>query len=132
MSSLQPVTPKGTGHVRSILLAVCIPLLLILIAAQMQFWENAHPRSVPYAETSPDYRPALGAQIANTITAPVMESIYDKLANDAIHQYNMAVKSGDRIEVCIRAMAVAAAFSQAQDESHYLEWKRLQRYKCGR
>lgn len=71
--------------------------------------------------------PLIGCDAVNDI---YMDDIYQKVTDDSIAQYNLSVKGGDPIEICIYAGAVVGAYNQAQDEVNYLAWKRVQRFRC--
>ena len=58
--------------------------------------------------------------------------IYQKVSDDSVDQYNMAVRAGDKIEICVRAGLVSAAFSQAKNEPEYLKWKAVEKKDCRR
>ena len=53
-----------------------------------------------------------------------------KVANDAIEQYNVARRVGDKTQVCVHAGLVAAAFLQAKDENKYREWHEIEQRDC--
>jgi hypothetical protein len=59
-----------------------------------------------------------------------MKTIEDKVAIDAVKEYQMAVDSGDRTDICVHAGMVAAAYQQAHDEPNYLSWKQTEKGDC--
>lgn len=59
-----------------------------------------------------------------------MDRIEDQVAQDAVNQYRMAERNGNPIDVCVHAGFVAAAYSQANDESNYRKWKRIEESDC--
>ena len=59
-----------------------------------------------------------------------MDSIKRQVANDAVDQYNLSVKGGDLIEICVYAGLVVAAYNQAQDQANYLKWKTVEKADC--
>jgi len=63
-------------------------------------------------------------------TNNTMQNITDQVAVDSVNQYNIAVKSGDRISICVQAGLVSAAYLQAQDEPNYLQWKEIEKNDC--
>lgn len=60
----------------------------------------------------------------------MMDSIHNQVAGDAIKQYEIAKRSGDPMQACVHAGAVAAAFLQAKDESNYQTWLGTQKRDC--
>lgn len=58
--------------------------------------------------------------------------IYQKVADDSIAQYGMVKRNGTKIEVCVHAGMVAAAFLQAKNEEQYIVWKKTQKADCAK
>lgn len=56
--------------------------------------------------------------------------INHKVTNDFSDQYNLSVKGGDKMEICVHAGLVAAAYNQAKDEENYLKWKKIEKDDC--
>lgn len=65
-----------------------------------------------------------------TLMACDPKLIERKVARDSIKSYDLAVKGGDQIEVCVRAGIVVAAFNQAHMEAEYLGWKKVEKLAC--
>lgn len=63
-------------------------------------------------------------------TANTLNDINQKVASDAVTQYNIAKRSGTPMDACVQAGLVAAAYLQAQDESSYRQWKATQSSDC--
>lgn len=59
-----------------------------------------------------------------------MAQIHNIVADDAVKSYDLSVKGGDKIEICVKAGLVVAAFNQAHDESNYLSWKKIESARC--
>lgn len=59
-----------------------------------------------------------------------MKGIYDQVSDDAVKSYELSVKGGDPIEICVHAGMVVAAYNQAHDEANYLSWKDIERSRC--
>jgi hypothetical protein len=55
-----------------------------------------------------------------------MADIEKKVCSDAIEQYEIAVRQGDKIQIAVQAGFVSAAMLQAKDEEGYREWKAVQ------
>ena len=53
-----------------------------------------------------------------------------KVANDAVSQYNIVKRQGDKISLCVSAGFVSAAFLQAQNEPGYQAWKETENRDC--
>ena len=56
--------------------------------------------------------------------------IENKVADDAVDQYNIAKRQGDKIQVCVQAGLVSAAYLQAKDEPNYKKWKAIEKQDC--
>ena len=61
-----------------------------------------------------------------------MSKIEDQVAQDAVNQYNIAVRQGDAMQICVQAGLVSAAYLQAKDEPNYQTWKRAEQKDCKR
>jgi hypothetical protein len=59
-----------------------------------------------------------------------MDKIHNKVADDAVEQYNIAKRGGDKMQTCVQAGFVAAAYLQAKDETNYNKWKDIERTDC--
>ena len=56
----------------------------------------------------------------------------NSVAKDFEKQYEMSVRSGSAIDVCVHAGLVSAAYLQAHDESNYQRWKQNESLDCAR
>jgi DNA-directed RNA polymerase subunit N (RpoN/RPB10) len=54
----------------------------------------------------------------------------EKLKADAIDQYNIARRSGSRMDRCVGASNVALWHLQAKDQRGYEQWKRIEKEDC--
>lgn len=61
-----------------------------------------------------------------------MKKIQDQVAVDAVAQYNIAKSQGDKIQICVQAGFVSAAYLQAKDEHNYNKWKDIQKEDCSK
>ena len=61
-----------------------------------------------------------------------MATIQADVARDAVTQYEIAKKQGDRIQICVQAGLVSAAYLQAKDEANYRRWKATEAADCKR
>lgn len=61
-----------------------------------------------------------------------VNNIYNKVATDAVAQYEIAARQGDKIQICVQAGLVSAAFLQAKDEANYQTWKATEKNVCTR
>lgn len=59
-----------------------------------------------------------------------MADIEKKVAEDSVSQYNIAKRQGDKIQICVQAGLVSAAYLQAKDEAKYSEWKSIESADC--
>ena len=54
-------------------------------------------------------------------------TIQDHVADDAVKEYEIAERQGDKMQMYVQAGLCAAAFLQAQDEPNYRKWKDIER-----
>ena len=65
-----------------------------------------------------------------TSAASTEQQVYDKVVNDAVEQYQIATRQGDKMQICVQASLVSAAYLQAKDEVNYNEWKKIEKVRC--
>jgi len=59
-----------------------------------------------------------------------MDSAAKQVAKDAEEQYDIAQRSGDKMQACVHAGFVSAAYMQAKDESSYKNWLAIEKRDC--
>lgn len=59
-----------------------------------------------------------------------LDKIHEKVATDAVAQYEIATQSGEPMDRCVQAGMVAAAFLQAQNQDSYAAWKLKEKADC--
>jgi|ERR1035437_219781 hypothetical protein len=59
-----------------------------------------------------------------------MQEIENKVASDAVEQYRIAERQGDKMQICVQAGFVSAAYLQAKDEANYRTWKETEKQTC--
>ncbi len=59
-----------------------------------------------------------------------VENIYQQVASDAVQQYEIAKRNGSKMDACVHAGIVAAAYLQAKNEMSYQQWKRIESTDC--
>ena len=59
-----------------------------------------------------------------------LEGIPEKVASDAVEQYNIAKRKGSAMDACVQAGMVAAAYLQAKDEAKYGAWLKTKKGDC--
>jgi hypothetical protein len=59
-----------------------------------------------------------------------LDDIRDKVAADAVDQYEIAKRQGDKLQTCVQAGFVSAAFLQAKNEPQYNAWKATEAADC--
>ncbi|MEC7120583.1 MAG: hypothetical protein VXW65_11880 [Pseudomonadota bacterium] len=64
------------------------------------------------------------------VQAQSLQDIHDQVARDAANQYNIALSQGDKVQICVQAGLVAAAYLQAERPMQYREWKLLEEERC--
>lgn len=60
----------------------------------------------------------------------MMQEIENKVAADAVEQYEIAKESGSGMDRCAQAGMVVAAFLQAKDRENYKKWKAIEGEDC--
>jgi hypothetical protein len=66
----------------------------------------------------------------SAIFYPAMHEIKDQVATDAVRQYQIADRQGDKIQICVQAGLVSAAYLQADDEAAFDHWKKIEHADC--
>lgn len=56
-----------------------------------------------------------------------MAKIENKVAEDAVREYEIAKSGGDAMDIYVHAGFVAAAYIQAKDEYNYKKWKEIEK-----
>jgi hypothetical protein len=64
--------------------------------------------------------------------AKEMQRSENLIPADAIHQYGIAKRQGDPVQICKQAALVSAAYLQAKDEPNYQRWKKIEQDECSR
>lgn len=59
-----------------------------------------------------------------------LQNISNTVASDAVEQYNIAKRQGDKTQICVQAQLVSAAYLQAKDEANYTKWKTVEKSDC--
>jgi hypothetical protein len=76
----------------------------------------------------------LGYWTLGLFNAPVsgsqMQTASNKMVEDQVTQYNIAVRAGTKMDRCVQAGFVASAYSQAKDEPNSEEWTRIRHDDC--
>lgn len=55
-----------------------------------------------------------------------------KVAEDAVREYNIVGRHGSKIDICVHAGVVASAYLQAKDEEQYRNWKAIEKKDCAK
>lgn len=106
-----PAVKNKTG------LSIFIVILLLIIIFGTYYFLNSY-ESTPSSGS--------GAEIVT----PNMNNIYQKIASDAVQQYGIASRNGSKIDICVQAGLVVAAYLQAKDEANYQQWKQIENRDC--
>jgi len=56
--------------------------------------------------------------------------INSQVVDEALKEFEIVKKGGDKMEICVRAGFVAEAYLQAKDEAKYTEWKKTEKDLC--
>jgi len=59
-----------------------------------------------------------------------LSDIENQVAEDAVKQYEIAKRQGDKMQICVQAGLVSAAYLQAKNEAKYNEWKAIEKKAC--
>lgn len=59
-----------------------------------------------------------------------MAKIHNQVADDAVQQYEIAKRSGDKMQTCVQAGFVKAAYLQAKDEAAFQKWTATEKADC--
>jgi hypothetical protein len=73
---------------------------------------------------------AIGLLLSATGCDIGMQGIKDQVAEDAVKQYEIAAQQGDKMQKCVQAGLVSAAYLQAQNQEQYNLWKAKERVDC--
>lgn len=84
-------------------------VVVLVVAVGWYFWGGAHDAMMQ--EGSHQF----------------VQDIEDTVAADAARQYNIAARNGSPIDVCVQAGIVAAAYLQAENETEYARWKKIEK-----
>jgi hypothetical protein len=52
------------------------------------------------------------------------------IAEDQIGSYEMAKRSGDKMQVCAQAQLIEQIYLQAKDETNYQKWQQVSKADC--
>jgi len=56
--------------------------------------------------------------------------VEEDMLQQALAQYQIAWRSGDRVQSCAHAGIVAATYLQAKDEANYNQWLSIEKKEC--
>jgi hypothetical protein len=56
------------------------------------------------------------------LCASCLDSIEEQVVQDSLESYQMALASGDKLEINLEAAMVAEAYKQAGDQENYIKW----------
>lgn len=56
----------------------------------------------------------------------IRDTIEETVAKDAVRQYMIAERQGDKMQMYVQAGICSAAFLQAEDEQNYRKWKEVE------
>lgn len=58
------------------------------------------------------------------------KDVNEKVTSDVLEQYEIVKRNGNKMEVCVHAGFVAAAYLQAKNEPEYKKWKAIEKTDC--
>jgi predicted GNAT family acetyltransferase len=120
---------------------ICVLILMGFGAAAMpqtsSFGDGIHsqasapsPISNPESSESTYSKSKTPLKADETKVSKSLGGIYEKVANDAVDQYQIAKRGGSVIDICVQAGFVSAAYLQAKDEANYQKWKEIEKVDC--
>ena len=59
-----------------------------------------------------------------------MADVNNAVITEMIDQYNLVKKDGSKMEICVQAETVQAAYLQAKDEDQYKHWREIASQDC--
>lgn len=59
-----------------------------------------------------------------------MDSVALQVAKDTEVQFGIASHHGDKMQICVQAVMVSAAYLQGKDEASYGKWKTIEKHDC--
>ncbi|MEN9911688.1 MAG: hypothetical protein RI956_132 [Pseudomonadota bacterium] len=125
---------KGYSTLAKILSFVWLAIFFSIV---LRSKENNIQKTVSIVETPAAVQPISNKPKTNPITDFIlkaddssMNSIKAKVAQDFEEQYNFTKQQGDKMEICVQAMSVSAAYLQAKDEENYKKWKQIEKADC--
>lgn len=66
----------------------------------------------------------------SSVSVPKMQNTSNKVVDDQVLQYNMAVRAGSLMDRCVQAGFVASAYNQAKDEANSQAWAGVRSNEC--
>jgi hypothetical protein len=74
----------------------------------------------------------IGREAEHRYVAAGMADIENKVATDAVAQYEIAKRQGDPVQICVQAGLVSAAWLQAKNEAQYTAAKATEKADCAK
>jgi hypothetical protein len=65
-----------------------------------------------------------------TQTKKILDDVNKKVSADVVQQYEIAKRQGDKIQICVQAGIVSAAYLQEKNEASYRQWKAIEKADC--
>lgn len=63
-------------------------------------------------------------------TAAQMNKINNQVTADQVAQYEMVKRAGDKMQTCVHAGMVEAAYIQAKDDANFQKWTAIKKTDC--
>jgi hypothetical protein len=73
-----------------------------------------------------------GASTSGQSGGSFMSNIEKQVASDSVRQYEIVQRNGSKMDMCVHAGIVSAAFVQAKDEENYKIWNAKENSDCAR
>lgn len=70
------------------------------------------------------------SSLTNIVAEKQMDNIENKVAEDAVKQYEIAKQNGSKMDAYVQAGMVCAAYLQANDQENYKKWKEIERQEA--
>ena len=100
-----------------------IALALVLVVAIGAFIQKCSTAADEFKANMP-----AGASLQGAFE----NSVNQRVVDDSIRQYEIAKRSGTKMDACVHAGFVSAACIQAKDEASYRKWKAIEKADCSK
>ena len=65
-----------------------------------------------------------------SLTSAKSQTPSNRVVEEQVAEYNMAVKAGSRTDRCVQAGFVASAYNQTRDQANFQKWVSIRHGEC--